>query len=149
MICIGGLRFSMRIQPIDFTSPKEPSGYEPIKPVAKSRFKRLFERQFPGLLRTLSSEKPAGSEEPSCNKDVSDEFEPSSVCLAKMVQNFIEESEEKHRCYCLNKSCTESEEDGADSCNCFGEPSNNSSADACEILKVINMNIVFCTSESV
>nr|GLL33168.1 uncharacterized protein LOC109182892 isoform X1 [Ipomoea trifida] len=131
----------MRIQPIDFTSPKEPSGYEPVKPVAKSRFKRLFERQFPALLRTLSGEKPAGCEEPSCNKDASDEFEPSSVCLAKMVQNFIEESEEKHRCsrnrcYCLNKNCTDSEEDAADSCNCFGESSNNSStADACEILK--------------
>ncbi|XP_019164542.1 PREDICTED: uncharacterized protein LOC109160759 isoform X2 [Ipomoea nil] len=124
----------MRIQPIDFTSPKQPS---PVKPVAKSRFKRLFEKQFPALLRTLSAEKPAGGEEPSCNKDASDE--PCSVCLAKMVQNFIEESEEKHnRCYCLNRNCTDSEEDAADSCNCFGESSNNSSsssADACEILK--------------
>ncbi|CAH9134014.1 unnamed protein product [Cuscuta epithymum] len=130
----------MRIQPVDFISPEEPSRYEPIKPVAKSRFKRLFERQFPGLLRTLSAEKPASSEETICNKDVSDVFEPSSVCLAKMVQNFIEEGEEKHRCClnlcnCFHRNCLDSDEDAPDSCNCFGDSSNVSSLDACEILK--------------
>lgn len=133
VICAGDLRFSMRIQPIDCVSPDEP-----IKHVAKSRFKRLFERQFPGLLRNLSTEKP--SEEPNCSKDVSDDCEPSSVCLAKMVQSFIEEGEEKHRCsrnlcYGFNRCCTDSEEETSDSCNCFRESSNNSSGDACEILK--------------
>lgn len=134
--------FPMKIQPIDSPSPEE---FEPVKPVVKSRLKRLFERQFPSVLR-ISSPAPekVAVEEPHLNKDgcngSSPEFEPSSACLSRMVQNFIEESNEKqaikcgrNRCNCFNRNCIDSFEDDSDSfndSNCF------SSTEACELLKV-------------
>ncbi|KAM2101072.1 hypothetical protein EV1_027913 [Malus domestica] len=51
------------------------------------------------------------------------EFKPSSVCLAKMVQNFIEESNEKQP---LSKW-------GQNRCNCFHGNSNDSSDDKLDI----------------
>ncbi|KAM1019452.1 hypothetical protein ACFX2I_040827 [Malus domestica] len=51
------------------------------------------------------------------------EFEPSSVCLAKMVQNFIEESNEKQP----PPKC------GRNRCNCFHGNSNDSSDDELDI----------------
>ncbi|XP_059660433.1 uncharacterized protein LOC132306872 [Cornus florida] len=155
--------FSMKIQPIDFNTPPEGSvvPYEPGKPVVKSRLKRLFERQFPNVLRTsVTAEKTGGGggggvgvEEPCGNKDGSGEFDPSSVCLAKMVQNFIEDSNEKpaasvrcgrHRCNCFNGNRTESSEDELDSCSCFGDSNLTSCCDASEILK----SLVPCASVS-
>ncbi|KAB1208902.1 hypothetical protein CJ030_MR6G006425 [Morella rubra] len=140
--------FPMKIQPIDSPSPEE---FEPVKPVVKSRLKRLFERQFPSVLR-ISSPAPekVAVEEPHLNKDdcngSSPEFEPSSACLSRMVQNFIEESNEKqaikcgrNRCNCFNRNCIDSFEDDSDSfndSNCF------SSTEACELLK----GIVLCAS---
>ena len=133
--------FPSKIQPIDFNTPVESARFEPAKPVAKSRFKRLFERPFANVLRTAAEEKCAagiGVEEFQCNKDVSDEFEPSSVCLANMVQNFIEESDKqssalvrcsRNRCNCFNGNCNDCSDDEFDS-------NHTSSTDACEILKV-------------
>ncbi|KAL2934558.1 Casein kinase I isoform delta-B [Bienertia sinuspersici] len=118
---------SMKIQPIDAGSGEFPA-IEPPKPVVKSRLKRLF--------RISVSEPAVPSAEP---------FEPSSVCLAKMVQNFIEESNEKasqspaircgrNRCNCFNGNGS----DGSD-----GESDNTvSSADVCDFLK----SLVVCAS---
>ncbi|XP_049348705.1 uncharacterized protein LOC125813256 [Solanum verrucosum] len=133
--------FPMKIQPVDFTTVEESSRYDSFKPVPKSRFKRLFERQFSGLLRSSAPEKLVTGEDLIGNKkDASEEFEPSSVCLAKMVQTFIEEGEDKHRCNrnrcnCFNCNGTESSEEENDSVNCFGESNQNCCTDACEILK--------------
>lgn len=137
--------FPMKIQPVDFTTVEESSRYDSFKPVPKSRFKRLFERQFSGLLRSSAPEKLVTGEDLIGNKkDASEEFEPSSVCLAKMVQTFIEEGEDKHRCNrsrcnCFNCNGTESSEEENDSVNCFGESNQNCCSDACEILKVLHV----------
>ncbi|XP_076904066.1 uncharacterized protein LOC143559350 [Bidens hawaiensis] len=109
------MHFQMKIQPIDIdnTSNEESVNLEStVKPVVKSRFKRLFDRQFPSVLKN-------NSDKVSVNvggelKDV--EFEPSSVCLAKMVQNFIEDAPEKPKC-------------GRNRCNCFNGNVNDISDD--------------------
>ncbi|KAI9181398.1 hypothetical protein LWI28_014626 [Acer negundo] len=143
--------FPMKIQPIDFQSLEEPTRFEPVKPVVKSRLKRLFERQF---LRNSAAEKVGAIEEPlhHFNKDGgSTEFEPSSLCLAKMVQNFMEESNEKqsgavkcgrNRCNCFNGHSNDSSEDELDSY--FGDSTLSSSGEALEILK----SLVPCASVS-
>uniref|UniRef100_A0A1J3ICU2 Uncharacterized protein n=1 Tax=Noccaea caerulescens TaxID=107243 RepID=A0A1J3ICU2_NOCCA len=117
--------FTMKIQPIDIDSPAVARA-EPGKPVLKSRLKRLFDRPFTNVLRSTTSEKPfaavvAGGEV-QCNRDGAavTEFEPSSVCLAKMVQNFIEENNEKqakcgrNRCNCFNGNNDSSSDDELD-----------------------------------
>lgn len=133
--------FPMKIQPIDFQKIENPVQFEPVKPpAAKSRLKRLFERPF--LLKNSAAEKTGGVEEPHFSKDAAaPEFEPSSVCLAKMVQNFIEENNEKHppgttRCgrNCFNRNYSDSSDDDWDSG--FGDTNNlPSSGEAVEILK--------------
>ncbi|KAL2510748.1 Protein of unknown function (DUF506) [Abeliophyllum distichum] len=137
--------FPMKIQPVDFNAQIEPPMFESVKPVTKSRFKRLFERQFPSVMRISTQEKAAGSggaDEPHhCNKDGPEEFEPSSVCLAKMVQNFIEDNNEKphrcsrNRCNCFNRNCTDSSDEELDSINCFGESTYSPSSDALDLVK--------------
>lgn len=143
----------MKIQPIDIDSQKLNEATtvlrnDAVKPVLKSRLKRLFvfDRQFTSALRTSSSEKMVAGEIPqSNNRDgtSASEFEPSSVCLAKMVQSFIEESNEKqqsaakigrNRCNCFNSNGNESSDDE----DVFGEPlSSGSFNDAGDALKVI------------
>ncbi|KAG5406093.1 hypothetical protein IGI04_012212 [Brassica rapa subsp. trilocularis] len=101
--------FTMKIQPIDIDSPSVAKPEAAGKPVLKSRLKRLFDRPF----RNATSEKPfPGGEAQSAT-----EFEPSSVCLTKMVQNFIEENNEKQA------KC------GRNRCNCFNGSNNDSSDD--------------------
>ncbi|KAF8388148.1 hypothetical protein HHK36_026814 [Tetracentron sinense] len=144
--------FPMKIQPIDSHTSIGSVRSDPVKPVVKSRLKRLFERQFPSVLRISAVEKPSAGE-PQYNKDGVNEFEPSSVCLANMVQNFIEESNEKqltakcgrNRCNCFNGNCNDSSDDEFDICSGFGDsiPS-ASSAEASEILK----SLVPCVSKS-
>ncbi|XP_043721097.1 uncharacterized protein LOC122668623 [Telopea speciosissima] len=122
------------------------------RPVVKSRLKRLFERQFPSVLKISSVDKLVVGE-PQYNKDGSNDWEPSSVCLAKMIQNFIEESNDKqpastapcgrNRCNCFNGNCTDSSDDEFDFFNGFGESvAAASSGEACEVLK----SLVPCTS---
>ncbi|KAI9395326.1 hypothetical protein POPTR_005G216900v4 [Populus trichocarpa] len=140
--------FPMKIQPIDYQTLDEPVAHqlESVKPVGKSRLKRLFERQF---LRNSAAEK-VGAIEESHLKDGCNEFEPSSVCLAKMVQNFIEDSNEKqpsvrcnrNRCNCFNGNCNDSSEDEFDSFGGFGDSNLSSSVEAIEILK----SLVLCAS---
>lgn len=96
--------FSMRIQPLDLEAYGES---EPIRPpVVKSRLKRLFDRK----VEKYVAEPTSGAE-----------LEPSSVCLAKMVRNFIElESNGKQS---TAVKC------GRGRCNCFNGNSNGSSDD--------------------
>ncbi|XP_004493733.1 uncharacterized protein [Cicer arietinum] len=117
--------FTMKIQPIDYQVPSEK-----IKPIIKSRLKRLFERQFSGVLKNLPAEKIVG-DEPYPRKDGVD-FEPNSICLSKMVQSFMEE---KHSVSvtcgrnCFNRNfddCSDTE------LHAFG---GSSSGEAYEILK--------------
>ncbi|KAF5205110.1 putative DNA-directed RNA polymerase subunit beta-beta protein [Thalictrum thalictroides] len=136
--------FLMKIQPIDCNTPIFRN--DQVKPVVKSRFKRLFEWQFSSVSKNLNVDKPCGSgTELLCYKDVNNELEPSSVCLAKMVQNFIEENNEKqlipvkcnrNRCNCFNGNCSDSSDDEF----YFGYRSGDSihgtsSTVACEVLK--------------
>ncbi|XP_051141966.1 uncharacterized protein LOC127258929 isoform X2 [Andrographis paniculata] len=119
--------YPTKIQPIDFYDPpeSEPKCDAAVNPVYKSRFKRLFERPFASVLKTPAPDKSACSRETSRdgNKDESEEFEPSSACLAKMVQNFIEESNDKQqrcerkRCNCFNGNCMENSDEEKDSYN--------------------------------
>ncbi|XP_057783321.1 uncharacterized protein LOC131001110 [Salvia miltiorrhiza] len=107
--------FPMRILPIDAIRQ------DVVKPpVLKSRLKRLFDRPFNSVLRNSSADKQAAGGE----KDggVAPEFEPSSVCLDKMVQNFIEDNSEK-------QSFTSAVKCGRHRCNCFNGKSNDSSDD--------------------
>lgn len=108
--------YMMKIQPID--SHEEETSVELVKPVVKSRLKRLFERQFAGVLRNSAATEKIGGE-----KDGSNDLEPSSVCLAKMVQNFMEGNHDKHS-ISVNSSDAES-----DAASAFGDSS--------EILKVV------------
>lgn len=108
----------MRIQPINSIQN------DVVKPpVLKSRLKRLFDRPFNGVLRISSSEKPAaGGEKDGGGAAAVTEFEPSSVCLDKMVQNFMEENNEK-------QSSAAAAKYGRNRCNCFNGNSNDSSDD--------------------
>uniref|UniRef100_A0A5B6ZUU6 Uncharacterized protein n=1 Tax=Davidia involucrata TaxID=16924 RepID=A0A5B6ZUU6_DAVIN len=133
----------MKIQPIDSQTYRESIPNDAAKPVLKSRLKRLFDRQFPSVLRISSTEKPAVGE-PQYSKDGGTEFEPSSVCLAKMVQNFIEESNEKqsaakcgrNRCNCFNGNNNDSSDDEFDISSGFGESiPTASSGDSFDTLK--------------
>ncbi|RDY11006.1 hypothetical protein CR513_04388 [Mucuna pruriens] len=117
----------MKVQPIaiDIDSVKEAVVVR-NESVLKSRLRRLFvfERQLP---RNNNKDAPAPAE-----------FEPSSVCLAKMVQNFMEEQPPvapkcgRNRCNCFNANS--SDEDDFD---LFGAPPapESSTADATESLK--------------
>lgn len=117
-----------RIQPIDIVCKNGSTCYDFPKPGAKTRLRRLF-GQFPNLSRTPSIEKTA------LNGPA--ELEPNSVCLAKMVRNFVEENDKpspgKNRCNCFNGSFSDSSDD---------ELSIGGGDDGCEILK----NLVSCAS---
>jgi len=143
----------MKIQPIHVDDLDDPQKLpvvrnDPVKPVLKSRFKRLFvfDRQFSNVLKiSSSSDKPTSGEPPQSNgRDTAAEFEPSSVCLDKMVQSFIEESNEKpatakcgrNRCNCFNGNNNDSSDEELD---IFGESiSSGSVGDASDLLKVTN-----------
>ncbi|XP_047328891.1 uncharacterized protein LOC124932316 [Impatiens glandulifera] len=122
----------MKIQPVDinFNPVDDTFRNEPaVKPVLKSRLRRLFERNFPVRLPSVETNL-------NLVKHGSGEFDPSSVCLAKMVQNFIEYGSDKQdslkcnskSCNCFNRNCGDNSEEDNDS-------SDFSSADACRVLK--------------
>ncbi|KAE8731552.1 ADP-ribosylation factor-like protein 5-like isoform 1 [Hibiscus syriacus] len=143
----------MKVQPIDIGSGAEketaPARAEPVKPAHKSLLKRIFDRPFPSVLRTSAADKLSIGENQFSNKDGATEFEPSSICLDKMVQNFIEDSHYdkqpptpppppakygRNRCNCFNGNSNDSSDDEFDA---FGESTNGGSppADVCEALK--------------
>ena len=118
---------SMKIQPIDFNTSKETMRINSVKLMAKSRLKRFFDFQFPSVLRnsTAAPEKVV-DEEPHFQKDgfngsvvvapvVAVEFEPSSVCLDSIVQNFIEENNNNNN----NEKQSCAVRCGRNRCNCF------------------------------
>ncbi|XWS13745.1 hypothetical protein CRYUN_Cryun36dG0064400 [Craigia yunnanensis] len=137
----------MKVQPIDIDSraqnETDPIRVELVKPVLKSRLKRLFDRSFISL-RIATAEKPSIGETQFNNKDGGIEFEPTSVCLAKMVQNFIEDSQNdkqpppakcgSNRCNCFNGNIKDNSDDEFD---VFVESINGGvlSGDACDTLK--------------
>lgn len=123
--------FPMKVQPIDpdFTINKV-TDHVQIKPAPKSRLKRLFEWQFPGVLRSNSSEKLAST----------GEAEVGTICLDKMVINFIEENGDakgkcgKSRCNCFNGNCGDSSDD--EDFIVSGDPQAISSSEAADLIKV-------------
>lgn len=134
-----------KIQPIDSLLDRESIQSDTTKPVLKSRIKRFFDRPFPSVLRISSgTEKPnaaGASNELANGKDGAvPEFEPSSLCLAKMVQNFIEENNEKpspakcgrNRCNCFNGTNNDSSDDEFD----FADSAHSSFNDSSDALKV-------------
>ncbi|KAL9659299.1 hypothetical protein QQ045_024104 [Rhodiola kirilowii] len=79
----------VKVQPIQSDLPEEFYRVEPLRPPpTRSRFVRLIPNV---LLRTSSSEKVCANKDCQLYRDGSGEFEPSSICLAKMVQNFMED----------------------------------------------------------
>ncbi|XP_008786071.2 uncharacterized protein LOC103704518 [Phoenix dactylifera] len=109
--------FQMKIQPI---GPKGAVRTDPAKPAGKSRLKRLFERQFPSVLRISSAEKlavAAVGDGKDRGRDDGEMVDPSSLCLDRMVLSFIEEGNEKpprSRCNCFNGNCDDSSDDEFD-----------------------------------
>lgn len=151
--------FPMKVQPLD--SDTQPIRHDPAKPVLKSRLKRLFDRQFPSVLKTSSSATASAADKPYSaaeqpppppppppqqhNRDVVSEFEPSSVWLDDMVQNFYEgvlierpsaAKLGRTRCSCFNGNGNSSDDDDLDA---FREPilPTASSGDAFELLKIL------------
>ncbi|KAI3819368.1 hypothetical protein L1987_13197 [Smallanthus sonchifolius] len=104
---------AMKIQPIDCNTPE---CFESVKSVPKSRLRRFFD--FSSFFRGTAIADRSVAGETQCGKDSVDEFEPSSVCLDKMVQNFIEDSNEKQ------SFSVDGSEDEYDSVNCFGNSIN-------------------------
>ncbi|XP_047265103.1 uncharacterized protein LOC107864664 [Capsicum annuum] len=157
----------MKVQPIDSPTYRESIQNDAAKPVLKSRLKRFFDRPFPSVLRISSTtEKPnaagAGNELPPYGKDGAvTEFEPSSICLAKMVQNFIEENNEKpssakcgrNRCNCFNGNNNDSSDDEFDFADSVNNSSFGDSADALKSLipcaTVVERNLLADTSKIV
>ncbi|XP_019099874.1 PREDICTED: uncharacterized protein LOC104784264 [Camelina sativa] len=116
-----------------------------MKQMPKSRLKRLFERQF--TVKNVSEKFPGVDVDAPLSRGNSGDFEPSSVCLAKMVLNFIEDNNNgggekqrcgRSRCSCFSGSGTESSDDETE----WSDGLKCSSGEACEILK----SLVPCTS---
>ncbi|CAH2058784.1 unnamed protein product [Thlaspi arvense] len=135
--------FHVKIQPIDSDVSEDLPFPENMKQMPKSRLKRLFERQF--TIKNTSEKFAGGELEAPLSRGNSGDFEPSSVCLAKMVLNFIEDNNNgekqrcgRRRCSCFTGSGTESSDDESewyDGPKCY-------SGEACETLK----SLVLCTS---
>ncbi|KZV57046.1 hypothetical protein F511_20015 [Dorcoceras hygrometricum] len=112
--------FPMKVQPIDCSESSIGNDAVVKTPVLKSRLKRLFDRPFNSVMRISTVDRPA-----ACI--VAAEFEPSSVCLDKMVQNFIEENNDKPTGGSVAMKC------GRNRCNCFNGNSNDSSDDELDV----------------
>ncbi|KAG6533542.1 uncharacterized protein LOC121979416 isoform X1 [Zingiber officinale] len=127
--------FQMKVQPID---ERAAARIDPAKPTPKSRLKRLFERQFPGVMRISVADKPGDGRE---RTDDGGEVEPSSVCLDKMVVSFMEdggnERPPRGRCYCFNGNYEDSSDDETDIRGGGDYP-----ADAAELIK----GLILCAS---
>lgn len=117
----------LKIQPIDIDSEKATTELVRNEPVSKWRLKRFFafEKPFP---KNNTTKDGAGGVA---------ELEPSSVCLAKMVQSFMEEQPQpqlqppsRNRCNCFNANS--SDEDDFD----FNGYTHQSVTDSTDSLKV-------------
>eukprot|EP01018_Ginkgo_biloba_P021948 Gb_40428 [translate_table: standard] len=132
--------------------------------VAKSKLKRIFERQFPNVLRNSTVESPSqlphrlptdhpplqeasrlhsttnnfimGRTASNYFSSSGSDHDPSSVCLAEMVHDFMENGEKttkcgRARCNCLNGHCNRD----ANADNEDDTKSSFGSGEVCEILK--------------
>lgn len=106
--------FPMKIQPIDsnFPANRDLARVESSKPVFKTRLKRLLDRPFTNVLRSSNLDKSLIAAISGEAQNGGAEFEPS---LAKMVQNYMEENNEKQT------------KNGRNRYNCFN--GNNDSSD--------------------
>ncbi|KAK1267345.1 hypothetical protein QJS04_geneDACA021856 [Acorus gramineus] len=130
--------FPMKIQPVDpgsSTLALDVLG-KPSAP-SKSRLKRLLVRQFPGVLKISASSEKLSIDAAAGGGGT--DIEPNSIGLAKMVQSFIEETNN-------NNNETKNSKYNRNRCNCFNgtdssddESSGESPAiaplDACDLLK--------------
>nr|DAD46045.1 TPA_asm: hypothetical protein HUJ06_004275 [Nelumbo nucifera] len=106
-----------KIQPIYSHLVEESIRSDPVKPIVKSRLKRLW----------------SGSSRVSTAKMLITMIGSQALCaLDKMVRNFIEENNEKHlsaakcgrnRCNCFHGNCSDSSNDEFDVSNVFVESS--------------------------
>ncbi|KAH0855328.1 hypothetical protein HID58_013782 [Brassica napus] len=115
---------------------------ETMKQMPKSRLKRLFERQF-SFKEHLRGR---AATPPPLSRGGSGDFEPSSVCLGKMVVNFIEDNNNgdkqrcgRSRCSCFNWSGTESSDDESDWSDDLGASSSREG-------RVTLKSLVLCSS---
>lgn len=134
--------FQMKVQPIDAKSSSSAIvKNDPVKIPAKSRLKRLFERQFPKLTGTGDGKE----REKDDASIVGGDLESSSVCLDKLVVSFMEDSSEKPaaaavkcsrtRCNCFNGNCDDSSDN--DFADDLPQIAAAGSGDALEVLKVV------------
>lgn len=137
---ISQMPFHTKIQPVDVSEVEIPFP-ETMKQMPKSRLKRLFERQF-----SLKNTSEAAAPPPPLSRGGSGDFEPSSVCLGKMVVNFIEDNNNgekqrcgRSRCSCFNWSGTESSGDESDWSDDLGASSSREG-------RVTLKSLVLCTS---
>ncbi|CAH8362904.1 unnamed protein product [Eruca vesicaria subsp. sativa] len=139
--------FGTKIQPIgdsDVADVEIPFP-ETMKQMPKSRLKRLFERQF----SVKNTESSSSAVRPLSRGNSGDYFEPSSVCLGKMVVNFMEDNNNgekqrcgRSRCSCFTGSGTESSDDESDWSDDLRGGSSSSSREDCVTLK----SLVLCGS---
>ncbi|EOA25336.1 hypothetical protein CARUB_v10018656mg [Capsella rubella] len=104
--------FLSKIRPINVNGvAKEEKQAAVMRQTPRSRLKRLFERQF--------SLKSFSRVDSPLRRGHSEEFEPSSVCLRKMVERYIEDpdSEKQSRCVTVCRN----------HCNCFSGSGTDSS----------------------
>ncbi|CAH8268611.1 unnamed protein product [Arabidopsis lyrata] len=78
--------FRSKVQPININGVA-------MRQAPRSRLKRLFERQF--------SLKNLAGVDSSLSRSNPEEFEPSSVCLRRMVQNYIEDPDSETQSQCI------------------------------------------------
>ncbi|WOK91773.1 hypothetical protein Cni_G00464 [Canna indica] len=130
--------FQMKVQPIDAKravdfAPRS----DPARPAAKSRLKRLFERQFsrPSSAEKLASAGDGREKEREEGGDV----EPSSVCLDTMVLGFMEEGHHERpprgRCICFNANFDDISDDDCDARDADAPGSGAPPGDAAEAIK--------------
>ncbi|OAY80926.1 hypothetical protein ACMD2_01034 [Ananas comosus] len=137
--------FPMKIQPIDPNGAIRAADH--AKPAPKSRLKRLFERQFPGVLRNSSAERlPGAGDGRERDRDGFD-HEPSSVCLDKMVRSFMEDTEKpsrcgRSRCNCFHGTCDDSSDDDLDLAAADPPSSAAAPVSSAEVIK----GLAVCTS---
>lgn len=142
--------FPMKVQPIDSSTYRESIKNDTVKPLLKSRLKRFFDRPFPSVLRISSAAEKPGAAGGGNDGAAAVEFEPSSVCLDKLVQNFMEESNDKpsaarfgRKCNCFNGNNNDSSDDEFDFSTGFSDSVTNSSfGDSSDTLK----SLVPCAS---
>ncbi|OIT31055.1 PREDICTED: uncharacterized protein LOC109209195 [Nicotiana attenuata] len=136
--------FPMKVQPINSSTYRESVKNDIVKPpVLKSRLKRFFDRPFPSVLRISSAAEKPSAAGAANDGALATEFEPSSVCLDKMVENFIEENNEKpsaakfgRKCNCFNGNSNDSSDDEFDFSTGFSDSVTNSSfGDSSDTLK--------------